>query len=255
LGIGSNGSGIGSLLGEAGLVASVVAFHVADHRLVDERLHLLTHLGAGLAATAGAFALGADRAALGLDPDRLAGGVRVGLLAAAVPVGVIAGASLISTLEPVLADPRADHGSRAKLGYRLALDIPIGTSVYEELVFRSALLGLALRRFSPPVAVAVSSALFGLWHVLPALEDRQHNEAAQRYPLLATVGPTVVSTAVAGVGFAGLRLRAGHVVAPMIVHAVTNAAALVAATVVHRRRRRRPGPDATTSTVPRPVPA
>jgi membrane protease YdiL (CAAX protease family) len=246
----------GSVLGEAGLVASVVAFHVADHRLVDERLHLLTHLGAGIAATAGAFALGAGRADLGLEADRLVPAARAGLVAAAVPVVVLAGASCISAFEPVLGDPRADHGSHARLGFRLALDIPIGTSVYEELVFRSALLGLALRRFSPPVAIAVSSALFGLWHVLPALEDRKHNEAVQRYPLVATVAPTVVSTAVAGAGFAALRLRAGHVVAPMIAHAVTNAAALLAATVVHRRRRRH-GDDQAVSQPPdvEPVPA
>ena len=74
---------MGSVLGEAGLVAAVVAFHVADHRLVDERLHLVTHLGAGIAATAGAFALGADRSDLGLDADRLVPAARAGLLAAA----------------------------------------------------------------------------------------------------------------------------------------------------------------------------
>jgi len=226
-------------VGDAGLVAAIVAFHVVDHRLVDPRLHLVTHVGAGIAATAAAAALGATRDDLGLDPARLRSGLRTGLLASAVPVLATTAASFVPALEPVLADPRADHDSHAQLAYRLALDIPFGTAVYEELVFRSALLSLALRRCSPPVAIAITSGVFGLWHVLPALEDRNHNTVAQRYPLVATVAPTVVSTALAGAWFAVLRRRAGHVIAPVVAHAAVNAAGLVAANLVHSRRRRR----------------
>jgi len=236
------GTAAGTAVGEAALLSGIVAFHVVDHRFVEERLHLFTHVAAGVVVTAVAHALGAERDELGLDPSRFVPGVKLGLVASALPVLGVAAATVIPALEPVLADPRADHDSRARLGYRLALDIPVGTAVYEELVFRSALLGLARRRFSPPVAIAISSVLFGLWHVLPALEDRNHNEVAQRYPLVATVAPTVLSTAAAGAWFSVLRLRSGHVVAPMIAHAAVNAAGLVAATLVHRKLRRR-GPD------------
>jgi membrane protease YdiL (CAAX protease family) len=228
-----------TLAGELGLAAVVAGFHVVDHRFVAARFHLLTHVAAGVAVAAAAHALGADLHDLGLERERLLPAAKVGALASAVPVLGLAAASFIPAFEPVLADPRAEHDSHAQLGYRLALDIPIGTAVYEELVFRSALLSVALRRFSPPVAIAISSALFGLWHVLPALEDRNHNEVAQRYPLVATVAPTVISTALAGAWFSTLRLRTGHVIAPIVAHASVNAAGLIAATVVNRRRRRR----------------
>jgi membrane protease YdiL (CAAX protease family) len=227
-----------SALGDAGLVAAIVAFHVVDHRYVDRRFHVATHLSAGVATAGLAAALGASRDDLGLDPARLRSAARMGLLAGALPVLGMAAAVFVPALEPVLADPRAEHDTRAALGYRLALDIPVGTALYEELVFRSALLSLALRRWSPPVAIAVTSAAFGLWHVLPALEDRYHIAVAQRYPVVATLTPTVVSTALAGAWFSVLRLRAGHVIAPMIAHASVNAAGLLAASLVNRRRRR-----------------
>jgi membrane protease YdiL (CAAX protease family) len=138
----------------------------------------------------------------------------------------------------VLDDPRADDLSRRDLAWRAAVEITIGTSLYEELVFRSALLALARERFSEPVAVGGTAALFGLWHVLPALEDRAHNPVAQKLPLLATVGPTVAATAAAGLGFTWLRRRGGHVLAPIVTHAMVNTASLVAASAARARRRR-----------------
>jgi membrane protease YdiL (CAAX protease family) len=229
-----------SVVGDAGLVAAIVGFHVVDHRYVDRRFHVVTHASAGIAAVGAAAALGASVDDLGMDPARFRSAVRAGLLAGALPVLGVAASIFVPALEPVLADPRAEHDSRAELAYRLALDIPIGTALYEELVFRSALLSLARRRWSDPAAIAITSAAFGLWHVLPALEDRQHNSVAQRYPLVATVAPTVLSTAIAGAWFAVLRQRAGHVIAPMIAHASVNAAGLLAASIANRRRSRAP---------------
>lgn len=228
----------------AALVGSVIAFHVVDHRLVPPRVHLVTHVLAGAASVAAASAMGAGRHELGLDPARFVPGLKAGLTAGVATAAVIGIAAAVPALEPVLADPRAADTTAGSLTFRLALDIPLGTALYEELVFRSSLLALTRRHVSDGVAVAITSALFGLWHVLPALEDRQHNPVAQRYPLLLTVMPTVAVTAVAGVGFSRLRLRSGHVVAPVVAHAMNNAAALVAATVVNRRRARREAGEA-----------
>ena len=63
--------------------------------------------------------------------------------------------------------------------FRGLVEIPIGTAVYEEVVFRGVILGLALRRLPPLPATLVTSALFGLWHVLPSLRDREHNPATR----------------------------------------------------------------------------
>jgi membrane protease YdiL (CAAX protease family) len=224
---------------EAALVASIAVFHVVDHELVHERWHVLTHAAAGAVASGSARALGATVEELGLSAASLGRGARTGGLVAA---GILAGfvvTAAVPAADAVLADPRVDDAPRRQLARQALLDIPVGTAVYEELVFRSALLGLALRRFSPPVAVVITSAVFGLWHVLPAIEDRRRDERVAARPVVATVAPTVVGTAFAGVAFAILRLWTGSVLAPILVHGATNVGALAASAVTRRRRRAR----------------
>jgi membrane protease YdiL (CAAX protease family) len=116
--------------------------------------------------------------------------------------------------------------------------------VAEELVFRSAVLGIGLRRTSTARAVALSSFAFGCWHVRSARRAHEANAAtatiaARAGGQRATVAATVIATTAAGVGFALLRLRTRSVVAPIIVHAALNAAAFAGARAVHGRRSRR----------------
>jgi len=226
----------GRTVAESALVAAIAVFHVVDHELVHERWHVLTHTAAGLVASGAALALGATPADQGWSPGAAGRGLRTGGLVAA---GVFTGFAVVAAVpasDPLLADARVDGAPRRELARRAALDIPLGTAVYEELVFRSALLGLALRRFSPPVAVGLTSMVFGLWHVLPALEDRRRDERVAARPVAATVVPTVIGTTAAGVGFAALRLWTGSVLAPILVHAATNVGALVASGATRRRR-------------------
>ena len=95
----------------------------------------------------------------------------------------------------------------------------------EELTYRSALLGLRLGRGGRSGAVAWSSVLFGLSHVLPTLSTMSQTalgrHLAQR-PLrqAAFVTGNVAVTGLAGAVFAWLRLRSGSVVAPLLVQAL-----------------------------------
>jgi membrane protease YdiL (CAAX protease family) len=153
-----------------------------------------------------------------------------------VPVGALLGASLVPGVADALVDPRAADLPAAELAWRTLIDIPIGTAVYEEVVFRGVLLGLLRTHASDAAAVTGSSALFGLWHVLPALTDREHNPvAADRHPAV-TVGATVAATTLAGAWLAHLRLRTGSLLAPVVAHAATNVAGLWAATIADRRQ-------------------
>lgn len=223
-------------IAEAALVASIAVFHVIDHELVHERWHVLTHATAGAVAGGAALALGATPADLGWSPQAVGRGLRTGAVVSAGVAGALALAAALPATDALLADPRVDEAPRRELARRALLDIPLGTAVYEELVFRSALLGLALRRCSPLVAVASTSVVFGLWHVLPALEDRRRDERVGARPMVATVAPTIIATALAGVAFAALRLRSGSVLAPILVHATTNVGALLASGATRRRR-------------------
>ncbi|MEZ5142172.1 MAG: CPBP family intramembrane glutamic endopeptidase [Acidimicrobiales bacterium] len=220
--------------GETALVAAVVAFHVVDHRAVPEAWHPLTHATAGAAALGAGGLLGLDAADLGLDPARARDGLRAGLASGVVSAAAVAVAAALPATRRAFDDPRAAAGGGSSLARRLLLDIPVGTAVYEEAVFRGTLLGLARRELPPRAAEAVVAAVFGLWHVLPALEDREHNPVARRVPLLASVAPTVAATTVAGLVLGRLRDRTGSRLAPIVSHALTNAAGLLAARLVAR---------------------
>ena len=69
------------------------------------------------------------------------------------------------------ADDRVRAESRREVAYETLARIPIGTALFEEVAFRGVLTGLLLRTMAAGPAYAVSSAVFGLWHVLPTLRD------------------------------------------------------------------------------------
>jgi membrane protease YdiL (CAAX protease family) len=82
-------------------------------------------------------------------------------------------------------------------------------------------------------AVAVSSLLFGLWHIRPTVGTLATNDLAESaWPQVGAVTVAVVLTTVGGVLFCALRLASRSLVAPLIVHTATNSAAVVAAYVV-----------------------
>ena len=116
--------------------------------------------------------------------------------------------------------------------------IPVGTVLFEEVAFRGVLWGLLRRRHGTWVATSVSSALFGLWHVLPSL-----GLAADDQAIGAAVGSgssgqavsvlgTVLFTGLAGVVFCELRRRSGSLLAPAGLHWATNGLGVLAATAI-----------------------
>jgi membrane protease YdiL (CAAX protease family) len=91
-----------------------------------------------------------------------------------------------------------------------------------------------LARMGPmKTAVAVSSLLFGLWHIRPTLGTLAANDLAEgAWAQVGAVTAAVALTTVGGLLFCALRLTSGSLFAPLIVHTATNSAALVAAYVV-----------------------
>lgn len=232
------------------MLAAVATFHVLDHRVIPRRWHIGTHVAGTAAAIAAGGALGLDARTMGLDPAGIRHAARTGgVVATAIAAGVT-GAALVPAAEPLFDDVRVAEATGGQMARWALVEIPVATAAYEEVLFRGVLLGLASQRWSTPVAVAVTSALFGCWHVLPALEDHaKHPTTAARTPAAAVAG-TVVATSIAGAAFAALRLRTGSLLAPIVAHTATNAIPLVAARLVQRRvRRREPATAAASDTV------
>ncbi|MFH9012320.1 lysostaphin resistance A-like protein [Streptomyces sp. NPDC017943] len=172
---------------------------------------------------------GGTRADAGLAPGTLARGARWALALSAVVAGVYLAGAAVPATRTLFEDHRYDGMSGTALALRVVVLVPVGTVLVEELAFRGVLYGLVYRARGAVWATAVSSVLFGLWHVLPSL----HLAGAK--PALTTVfGVTslgavlavvaaVLFTAAAGVLFCELRRRSGSVLAPMGLHWAVNA--------------------------------
>jgi uncharacterized protein len=220
---------------------AAVALTFSGNAVVHRALPYAGHIPANLLTAGGVTGLallaGASLDELGLSPAFARDGLRLGTIAGGAAVLVVAvGAILPSTRERFVDRRVSEAGDRRAL-YELAVRIPLGTALAEEVLFRSGLTALFGRRRSRTVAVAMSSGLFGLWHVLPEVDAFESNAAGatfgpSRRARFGSVAAVVAATAVAGVGFSLLAQRARSVVAPVILHAALNGSAYAAGRLI-----------------------
>ena len=146
-----------------------------------------------------------------------------GVLAAAV---VLATVALVGLVVPrAFADRRMAGVDARGTAWRVLVRIPFGTVALEEVAFRAVLPALL-----SPVAAA---ALFGLWHIVPTVKTLDVNGVRRRRGFV--VAGAVAVTAVVGLVLWELRLAAGGLAAPALVHIAANSGATVAAYLVLRK--------------------
>ena len=173
--------------------------------------------------------------AMGMRADRLQRGALVGIVIGSAIIVAIAFAVVLPAARDAFQDERIVEGSVSLSLYHALFRVPLGTALYEEVLFRGVIFGMLARKMTVFSAAVWSSLLFGLWHVLPTLDAIQAN------PIGAALGGTwapvvgaVVSTFAVGMWFVWLRLYGGSIVAPILVHVAANSMAILAATfVVH----------------------
>ncbi|WP_440099892.1 CPBP family intramembrane glutamic endopeptidase [Streptosporangium sp. H16] len=162
---------------QGGAVAVLVAANVLNNR-VAPRLAPLTS-----AAATGALVVMARRSGLSwaeLGFHRRARGLRIGgALVSAVAAAYAAGIAVPATRR-FFRDERALSLSRARALEEALLQVPVGTVLLEEVGFRGVLHALVARSHGHGTATAVSSVLFGLWHILPAVDMMAANPALSR---------------------------------------------------------------------------
>ncbi len=111
--------------------------------------------------------------------------------------------------------------------------VPLGTALAEELIFRGAVFGMLLTRFSHLAALVLSSLIFGLWHLLPGpinswAHDSLGAKAAKVWKRHAVSSlSTVIFTFAGGLLFGLLRLLTGSIVTPWLVHSAANISGLL----------------------------
>lgn len=221
--------------GVTGALALLAVSNLATNRWLPRSAYVPWNLGmaAGLVVMARSAGLGIED--LGLDPRRLRKGARTG----AVGVGMVGlgYATLLTSgwAEALLHDERLTSLSPRDALWHLLVRIPLGTVLAEEIAFRSVL--PALLRSSPlsPAATPfVTSLLFGLWHVLPSRDQSRANGNEGSRSAQAWVA--VAATALGGGLLHRVRVRTGHVAAPIALHLASNAFGLLAVRITGSRR-------------------
>lgn len=209
------------------LLTCLVILVVTDLVLIDQRPWTVLFAAVAVAAMAWlAWKSGLTLAQLGLDRQSARAGALWGVGVSAMVIAGLAVAISIPALAGAFEDGRTPQSAAAVVA-KVAWTIPVRTVILEEFAFRGLLWGALERRHSAATATAVSSALFGLWHLPPAFLVMETNQALADFAstpasraLIATA--VVMATAVAGVFFAELRRRSGSLLAPMAVHWTTN---------------------------------
>jgi membrane protease YdiL (CAAX protease family) len=223
----------------AAIVLACIALDVAANSVLPRRLHIPV----SLATAAGVTWLGA-KAGVPLREQ--------GMAARDTPRGFLYGvaASLPSAVALVAASRHRSLGAfyqqeaiaRATPGwaaYEAFVRVPFGTALPEEMIFRGTSMALLARRRSRLTTLAVSSLLFGLWHIAPTAQRLDELPHVRKLPPGYQVGHiagSVVSTALAGIVLGWLRLRSGSIVAPWLAHTTANASGYAAAWLAARRR-------------------
>ena len=171
---------------------------------------------------------------LGLQNKRLRRGLLVGASVASLIALIYTIGWALPATRSVFADQRA-AGTVQTMLLAALIQIPLGTVVLEEVAFRGVLPALFGGGRFWPTALA-SSALFGLWHILPSLGVSRTNAA-----MGATIGgmgllvqTVVVVVAMTGAGMLLMihRRWGGHLVSPVIAHIATNSFGVLIAWLV-----------------------
>lgn len=231
---------------ETGPVLGTVAVLVGSNVVANEVLPSFAYIPWNIAVASTlvwvAHRFGRCRAdELGLSPRHLLDGIRWGGIPALVVIAAGALGALLPFTRELFHDDRARDLTLVGLVLHVGIEIPIGTVLAEETMFRGVLPAMLRRRFAHRRNWAVradvtTAVLFGLWHVLPSLDLAASNTALKDLPLgLGTpvaIAGSVVATAIAGLGFTWLRNRSGSLVAPILLHWALNGTGLVVAWIV-----------------------
>jgi membrane protease YdiL (CAAX protease family) len=211
------------------VVAVLLSTNVADAVLPGRGWPLLTHVVAIVALLWLAGRDGLTRHDLGIAPGDLRRGVAWSVLIV-VAVGIFyLAVGLIPATRDFLADDKAAL-TGTDLIIEIVLRIPLVTVLFEEVAFRGVLLAQGIARLGRTGGVLLSSALFGLWHLLPSLGLADRNDAlGSAAGDIGAIALTVGFTAGAGVIFCWLRLRTGSLLTPIALHWSVNAFGLAAA--------------------------
>lgn len=224
-------------------IMAIMLYGVVLSYALPEKRHFLVNVACAITVAILGLIAGLSLADMGLAPSEMLHGVAIALVISIVIAGSIYASAHVPRLRSIFRGSHLADSTGRQLAYAIGVRIPLSTALLEETLFRGVLLGLLLQVHSTWVALLVSSALFGIWHILPTVAHLEHNEA-----LATTLGHkqrvgaillTVLTTGLAGAAFSMLRLWSGSLLTPWLVHWTINASGALASSSAAKRHRRK----------------
>jgi len=222
-----------------GAVALLTVSNVVANTVLPSPLYVPWNVTMAFALLALARRDGCSRIELGLHPAQVRRGLRWGAVLYGSVLAVLVLAALLPPTHDLFLDERVGVVPFWGMAYQVLVRIPLGTVLLEEIAFRGVVPALIVRRTDVWRGIVGASALFGLWHVLPALGIASVN------PLFATVFGNgagdvlavlgaVLATFTAGLFMTWVRYRSDSLLAPILLHTATNSLGFLVAWFVWR---------------------
>ena len=187
----------------AGIIALTGYANVVANQFLDSLWYIPFNLAILGVAVAIARHAGVTWVDMGMWRERIGRGLLVGgIIMGVIAVGIAIGVAIPATRELFYDDRVVDEAIVVVL-FNALLRIPIATAFYEEMLFRGVLFGMFARKWAPLWAGLASSALFGLWHILPTIDTLDVNPGGDLFE-----GPLGIVVAGLLVGF-GTQLGSG----------------------------------------------
>jgi len=210
------------------VILALLVLNIVNNRLAPQTHYLLWSFGGSVGLLAMGLLDGNSWTDMGLGLHYLVPGLAwAALCIGGVTVVYVIGSAFKRT-RVAFHDERMSDLTGSRLMFQALVEVPFGTVLLEEIAFRAVLFSMLVRRYGLVWGIVGSSVLFGLWHVLPSIGTHEQNPAlgsvvgsGRRGNILA-VALSVLTTTIAGVVFAGLRMVSGSVLAPMGLHWATN---------------------------------
>lgn len=225
---------------EIALVILILLYGTVLARLIPRQYHLFLNIGISVVAIIVGLAFGMNWANMGLDLSHILPGFFVAVVASII---ITAGTVIIAAipfLRHYFLGENLAQASGKLMAFEAAIRIPLGTALVEEILFRGILLGLLLLHHSTIVALIIAAVIFGLWHIFPTINQIEDNDSVakalqdKKQRKYGSIIGVVAVTTIAGLLFGWLRIIAGGILAPWLVHWSINASGVAGIAVAKK---------------------
>jgi membrane protease YdiL (CAAX protease family) len=218
-------------LSPGGLLAGIALYDVVQNAVLTEGGYVTGNVAVTTGALAWARRSGVSWDDMGLGRGSSARGLGVGAAAAAVATGVACLTRDTALVRSLLSDERLEGIGRREVWRRVLIRFPLGTALFEEVVFRGVL-PAAFRHRPTWQREAISASAFAAWHIIPTWHTLDANTGGRSWgrgrKAAAVVGGSVAA-GVAGLTLSALKRSSSSLTAPWLAHTTVSALTLLVA--------------------------